>query len=764
MSTSSSYRGSLSVTPDPSSKSLNVIKDSSSSSNRKRKRHVKSEADDEAAMPPQAAVKARSANACNTCRRRKVKCSGEHPCRNCARNNLDCEFGDGRKRYSESYVSELRATLSRYEDQIKELSKQPRAYPVPQSRRVSNAASNPSPTGIAPFEPTGEVPPPSYASIESAPGPLFEQRLRSLFHENNGKDRDSPEKDVPEHLEHEDSRDLPFTPEWTSTNELIKGIPHQAFPKEAESNRLLNLFNSYMGVTQHFLDQRTFTDNMTLLFQSQASRARQMDTPWFTLYLLVMAMGKLMEEDPREVRGPPGAFWFAEAMRRLPPLHSISEYGIVGLEILCLATTYLQWNDRKNDAYFFVGTTVRLALTLGCNLPFSEQKCLPSERAHRMRVWWTVYMLDQRISAGLGRPASVDDRHLSFDLPGPSPGFDSPEPLNVNVQIARTTGEIMSSLYSRGALSQADLVRKMRNLLQSLHDTGRSIPANLSIDFSNKQFEVTRAGASLYLRLFQAIILCIRPILLQKVKDKVQKTEKQGPVSSAISQLCLLCNESALRIIRILMAMQRQEEIAPFAFFDLDAAFAASFVLIMRGFAHKNDSQKPPPQELFQAIDFMEYLSQAGNNAAAERLKDVRQFSAHVWANVVAFDRDHDVQMGGEPGEAHGAPHMGSTPGAVLPEQSGQPSTSQMPLTTPTPSSSVPSWEGEMFGGPGADTYGSDTLFGLNLDENLEQAFGLEAAEGIYNSFNDPTLPLTGVDQLDWAELEKMMAPGGYGS
>ncbi|KAK0368562.1 fungal specific transcription factor domain-containing protein [Colletotrichum limetticola] len=652
------------------------------------------------------------------------------------------------------YVSELRATLTRYEDQIKELARQPRAQPSPPARGVSTGASNPSPSGIAPFEPTGEVPPPSY---ERAPGPLFEQRLRSLFHENNGKDPDSPEKDAPEHLENEDPRDLPFTPEWTSTNELIKGIPHQAFPKEAESNRLLNLFNSYMGVTQHFLDQRTFTDNMTLLFNSQASRARQMDTPWFTLYLLVMAMGKLMEEDPREVRGPPGAFWFAEAMRRLPPLHSISEYGIVGLEILCLATTYLQWNDRKNDAYFFVGTTVRLALTLGCNLPFSEQKCLPSERAHRMRVWWTVYMLDQRISAGLGRPASVDDRHLSFDLPGPSPGFDSPEPLNVNVKIARTTGEIMSSLYSRGALSQADLVRKMRNLLQSLHDIGGSIPADLAIDFSNKQFEVTRAGASLYLRLFQSIILCIRPILLQKVKDKVQKTQKQA-VTSAISQLCLLCNESALRIIRILMAMQRQEEIAPFAFFDLDAAFSAAFVLIMRGFAHKQDSQKPPPQELFQAIDFLEYLSSAGNQAAAQRLKDVRQFSAHVWANVVAFDKDHDVQMG-DSGASHGVPQVGNTPGAGLPEQSG-PSPAQMPLTTPTPSSSVPSWEGEMFGGP-ADTYGSDTLFGLNLDENLEQAFGLEAAEGIYNSFNDPTLPLTGVDQLDWAELEKMMAPGG---
>ncbi|GKT84200.1 fungal specific transcription factor domain-containing protein [Colletotrichum tofieldiae] len=91
------------------------------------------------------------------------------------------------------------------------------------------------------------------------------------------------------------------------------------------------------------------------------------------------------------------------------------------------------------------------------------------------------------------------------------------------------------------------------------------------------------------------------------------------------------------------MAMQRQEEIAPFAFFDLDAAFAAAFVLIMRGFAHKNDSQKPPPQELFQAIDFMEYLSQAGNNAAAQRLKDpsIRTMT-YKWEN---------------PGSTWGAPH-----------------------------------------------------------------------------------------------------------
>ncbi|OBR11387.1 Zn 2cys6 transcription factor [Colletotrichum higginsianum IMI 349063] len=104
MSTSS-YRGSLSATPDPSSKShkatggaSSLSSPSPSSSSRKRKRKIKIETDNEDAMPAQAAVKARSANA------RKVKCSGEQPCRNCSRNNLDCEFGDGRKRYSEAWV------------------------------------------------------------------------------------------------------------------------------------------------------------------------------------------------------------------------------------------------------------------------------------------------------------------------------------------------------------------------------------------------------------------------------------------------------------------------------------------------------------------------------------------------------------------------------------------------------------------------------------------------------------------------------------
>lgn len=288
----------------------------------------------------------------------------------------------------------------------------------------------------------------------------------------------------------------------------------------------------------------------------------------------------------------------------------------------------------------------------------------------------------------------------------------------------------------------------------------------------------------------KAIILCIRPILLQKVKDKVQHTQKQM-VSHAISQLCLLCNEAALRTIRILSAMKKQNEIgehipqcphgkrvnakvhlAPFAFFDLDAAFSAAFVLIMRGFAHKNDSQKPPPPELQQAIDVLEYLSGAGNNAASQRLKEIRQFSAHVWASrFLPAEKDGDVPMteaGAAPAPAPGGEPRAGTSAAAGTETTGQAQDgdagSQAVLSPPDPSphSTQPSWDGEMFGRDSAEPYGNDTLFGLDLDGSLGHDFGLEA-EGIFHSFNDPSLPLTGVDYLDWAELEKMMAPG-YGS
>lgn len=200
---------------------------------------------------------------------------------------------------------------------------------------------------------------------------------------------------------------------WRNALTLVDGIPSPTLLSKQESRRLFERFSSLMGINQHFLDPRTFSDSMDLLYQNETSRIRQMQTMWYTEYLLVMAMGMLIGSPSEGSANPPGNSFFAEAIHRLPPMHKLGSHGILSVEILCLASLYLQWCDRKYDAYLYVrtwetrfvalrtdvwyqiGSAVRLAIALGCFLPHDEQQGLSSEITHRVRVWWTAYMLDR---------------------------------------------------------------------------------------------------------------------------------------------------------------------------------------------------------------------------------------------------------------------------------------------------------------------------------------------------------------------------------
>ena len=193
------------------------------------------------------------------------------------------------------------------------------------------------------------------APTELASGPAFEHRVRTLLHNHTERrlhPTDTTEKQWVElwgGMQQETTNSV-----WETTMEASNSAGPIVLPSEEESTRLLNLFLSYMGVSQHFLDPRTFTDSMTLLFQDHNSARHQMKTMWYTQYLLVMAMAKLMDADTQDFKPFPGSRFFAEAMRIMPPLYRLREYGVISVEILCLAGTYLQWCDRKHDAYLYV--------------------------------------------------------------------------------------------------------------------------------------------------------------------------------------------------------------------------------------------------------------------------------------------------------------------------------------------------------------------------------------------------------------------------
>lgn len=186
------------------------------------------------------------------------------------------------------------------------------------------------------------------APTERASGPAFELRVRSLLQQRRSDGALDPPPGRPQ------PRSLLQLPAAShGLSQFLQNAPIPDLPTQAESHHLLSLFLTWLGVNQHFFDSRAFADTMTSLFRSEASRRETMNSVWFIEYLLVMAMGKLMDFDT-EVDTPHGLDYFAEAMRLMPPMHLISDHGIIGVEILSLVALNLRWRDRKYEAYFHV--------------------------------------------------------------------------------------------------------------------------------------------------------------------------------------------------------------------------------------------------------------------------------------------------------------------------------------------------------------------------------------------------------------------------
>ncbi|KAE8159436.1 hypothetical protein BDV40DRAFT_273418 [Aspergillus tamarii] len=681
----------------------------------------------------------RATNACESCRRRKVKCSGDQPCRSCVRHNWECVPGHaGRRRYTEAHVKNLLDKIRLYEEQLSTLSQAaPPATSGTDIRNEYTAEAMPyqeSDAGISP-------------ATDLTSGPAFESQVKSLLDRNHPTNSAILRTPV-------NRGSTEAATNWTSVRPLVSENAVPTIPSLEESQHLLDRFLFYLGVSQHFFDPRTFSDNMVLLFQDDQTQERQMHTTWFTEYLLVMAMAKLMDvEDPSSQ--PPGASLFAEAMRRLSPLHQLGEEGAIAVEILTLIATYLQWCDRKHDAYLYIGLALRLAIALGCDKPAREQRCLPSETAHRVRLWWTVYMLDRRLSSGLGLAAGSDERQLRAELPRQAIGFQSPIALAINVRIARATDEIMSSLYGNTSITQMELVHKIQKILQDLYETGRSFPPALVLDFSRPLQTVTRTGASLYLMLFQAIILCTRPVLLQRVRREVQRQNNQlalQPLPAALGRLCETCNEAATKSLAILHALKHQQTIPRYGFFDLDATFSGAFVLVMMGLVDK--AQDQPPPALDQAFDVLRFLSRAGNLAAERCLQDITHSCLHVWPNhVLGADREQDEASP----SAINLSSLGPRVNATGPHTSA----SVFPPQPPPQYTAVATegWEQDRDESRLLETWmhpdAANAMFDMQVDWDWNLDLSVEA-EGIYTSFFDPSLPLTGVDHSDWLEIEKI--------
>ncbi|WKT42325.1 hypothetical protein QSH57_007161 [Fusarium oxysporum f. sp. vasinfectum] len=439
-------------------------------------------------------------------------------------------------------------------------------------------------------------------------------------------------------------RDIPRPAAHVSNNH--NSSPRQAnntyhgslplLPSESEAYRLLDVVTLYIGQSQSHFDAREVSDNIELYYTDPEGQLPP--TPWFLRMSIIFAVGKLMSGESSASNGDTdlGTSLFEFVHAQLPTPSEQHAQGRVAIETLTLLGVYLQAMNRKEEAYIYTSIALRLAVTHGYHRPLEGTRILRSEKAHIGRLWWTIYMQERRLAAATGHPCGIDDAFIVLEYPTDQPGFSSTHPIRTNARIARVTSRILIDLYSPNRQHQDSFVHDVKEIIRCLHDISSEIPENLATVAHGPNANVSvRTTASLQLMLYQATLLTIRPVMLHVahliLAGLSSGLEQLG--NSSLAQLCRACTEAARRIVRTIIKLRRMNLLAIFGFFDCDAIFSATFVLILTAVfdsACEDKDKINPSPGLGEAMESLQYLADNHNTTAVERLQEINDILHHL--------------------------------------------------------------------------------------------------------------------------------------
>ncbi|KAH7267784.1 uncharacterized protein BKA55DRAFT_671583 [Fusarium redolens] len=582
--------------------------------------------------------------ACLTCRKKKVKCSGTVPCEYCHKRGLQCSvpLRQERKVYSVTHVEDLENRLAQYEGRVQDMGEWvPDAVDDPSRSPFSTGhdaqqpqdtpAIAPSPIPRSTTRPETSIPL-TGRSIETdsslSSSATFGFRVQNLL--SNARHR----------------RDIPHptpTAHVFNNNNLS---PRQAYtthhgslpllPSESEAYHLLEVVILYIGQSQSHFDAREVSDNIELYYTDPEGQLPS--TPWFLRMSMIFAVGKLLSGENTESNGDTdlGSSLFEFVHARLPTPSEQHAQGRVAIETLTLLGVYLQAMNRKEEAYIYTSIALRLAVTHGYHRPLEGTQILRSEKAHIGRLWWTIYMQERRLAAATGHPYGIDDAFIVLEYPVDQPGFSSTQPIRTNARIARVTSRILIDLYNPKRQNQDSFVLDVKEIIRCLHDISSEIPENLATVAHGPNANVSvRTTASLQLMLYQATLLTIRPVMLHVAHLILARAssglEQLG--NSSLAQLCRACTEAARRIVRTIITLRRMNLLAIFGFFDCDAIFSATFVLILTAVfdsACEGKDKINPSPGLGEAMESLQYLADNHNTTAIERLQEIHDILHHL--------------------------------------------------------------------------------------------------------------------------------------
>ncbi|KAM4061185.1 fungal specific transcription factor [Hirsutella rhossiliensis] len=336
--------------------------------------------------------------ACDECRRRKVKCSGERPCRGCRESDAACLF----ERHTRFRLSGRRPAEVVSGDSGA-------------SARTRRTTAAKRPRGHPNDGPDASARPPRPDSADYYLG------LAGKILAASGPGRDDSRR-LPGQAETIELQRLREMMEWHDAG--APGVVLLRILSEHQWARVLNAYEEEVGLQYPFLDLEALKREIQSAHQSDPNARRGLSHSDHQGLegLRDCAHGNaLMVATIVFTLADPNAAGVADSMVEEVHAAALIRSQLSGIEqhdlsVLILTSTYFFLSDRELLAWRGIGTVMRLLQELGhhrsCTWPSDTD---PEGRARAERLFWTAYTLDRRLSFGLGLPFAIQDTDVDHD-------------------------------------------------------------------------------------------------------------------------------------------------------------------------------------------------------------------------------------------------------------------------------------------------------------------------------------------------------------
>lgn len=92
-----------------------------------------------------------------------------------------------------------------------------------------------------------------------------------------------------------------------------------------------------------------------------------------------------------------------------------------------------------------LGLGLRIALSQGLHRDLAGETQHGTDTNRERSTWWTLYILDRKLSSLMGAPNSVHDDDISVPLPKPEQCMQESTALQVHLKVSRLIAKVLNS-------------------------------------------------------------------------------------------------------------------------------------------------------------------------------------------------------------------------------------------------------------------------------------------------------------------------------